>query len=194
MRLALFSLMALFAGGAGALAYSHFLGEGRALTDLQQKLATTQTDLDAARQESHQARTENDALSAQIQQLNSTKDELKKQLEEAKSSSPTVPASFGTFARGSMGDIIKSQMAQKNDERLHMLKSRLHLTPDQEATVRAAMDGESKRAEAMTSKMFSARSSIQAVSSVTRMKNRSNSLAGHPDAGTEDRLSADEDR
>jgi len=45
-------------------------------------------------------------------------------------------------------------MAQHYQEQLLLLKSRLHLTPEQEATLKVAMDNEGKRTEEMSSKMF----------------------------------------
>jgi hypothetical protein len=54
-----------------------------------------------------------------------------------------------------MAGMMKAGMAQHYEEQLLMLESRLHLTPEQIAAVKAAMDAEGKRGEEMAAKMFS---------------------------------------
>jgi hypothetical protein len=51
--------------------------------------------------------------------------------------------------------VISAGIAQHNQEQLLMLKARLHLTPEQEALVKAAMDEDSKRAQDVAAKMLS---------------------------------------
>jgi hypothetical protein len=148
-------LCCLAMGILGALGYSHYLGEGKQLADLQDELSATQASLAKVTQESHDAKSETAAMSAQIQQLSATKEDLTKQLDAQKSGAPatSIPMPPG-MNPSSMAGIMKSQFEHINETKLQLLKTRLHLTPDQEAAVRAAMDAETKRMEDMTSKMF----------------------------------------
>ena len=150
--LLLCTVAGLAIGAIGALGYSHFLGEGKQLVDLQAELSKESASLAKVTQKSQQAKTETDAMSAQIQQLTATKEDLKKQLDEVKSASAAAPASP---AANPMTDLVKAQMARQYETKLLLLKSRLHLTPEQEAAVKAAMDQEEKRTEESASKMFS---------------------------------------
>jgi hypothetical protein len=152
MRSLLLAVSCLAVGVLGALGYSHYLGEGKQLAELQDDLSAANTKLAKVTEESHQAKSETDAMSAQIQQLTSTKEDLKHQVEELKGTSSAIPA---PPASNPIGGMMKAVMARQYETKLLLLKSRLHLTPEQEAAVKAAMDEEAKRAEEMASKMFS---------------------------------------
>jgi hypothetical protein len=154
MRSALLGLLGLALGGLGALGYSHYLGEGKQLADLQGQLATTVASLTKANEETKTAKSESDALSAQVQQLSATNDKLKQQVASAAQTTAT-PAAFpiNPFG-GNMGGMVKEMMARESDAKFLLLKSRLHLTPEQETAVKAAMDEDSKRMEKMTSTML----------------------------------------
>jgi hypothetical protein len=157
MKTALLAMVCLIVGILGALGYSHYLGEGKRVAELQAALDDSNSKLAKASQDTAQAKSETDAMSAQIQQLTATKQDLTKQVDDLKSvSSAATPApdAFAIPNAGSMAGIVKSQMENQNATRLQLLKARLHLTPDQEAAVKAAMDAEEKRTEEMTSKMF----------------------------------------
>jgi cell division septum initiation protein DivIVA len=153
MRSILLALSCLVVGVLGALGYSHYLGEGKQLADLQAELDTANAKLAKVTQDSKEAKSETDAMSAQIQQLTSTKDDLQKQVDDLKTSSPAAPTPANPMV--GMAGMMKVGMAQHYEEELLMLESRLHLTPDQIAAVKAAMDAEGKRAEEMAAKMFS---------------------------------------
>jgi hypothetical protein len=155
MRSLLIALGCLAAGALGALGYSHFLGEGKQLAELQADLNDANTKLAQAAQDRQQAKTETDAMSAQIQQLVASKDDLKHQVDELKSAAPTASAPAAPNPLAGMAGMMKVGMAQHEEEQLLLLKSRLHLTPDQEAAVKAALDEEAKRGEEMAAKMFS---------------------------------------
>jgi hypothetical protein len=156
MRSAIIGVLCLVAGLAGALAYSHYFGEGRQLAQVQVELATLQGEMAKTTVSSQQAHSENEVLAAQIVQLTNTKDDLKKQLEAAQGNgAPAAPSAFpNPFANPAMAGIVKDQMAHMNDEKFRMLMSRLHLTPEQAAKVKAAMDADSKRMEAVTAKVI----------------------------------------
>jgi hypothetical protein len=158
MRTALLAVICLAVGIMGTFGYSHYLGEGKQLEDVQAELSSTKADLAKATQESHDAKSETDAMSAQIQQLTTTKQDLTHQIDDLKSAAttaatPPVPVIPG-FTGSSMAGIVKAQMENRSQAKMLLLKSRLHLTPDQEAAVQAAMDAEGKRTEEMTAKMF----------------------------------------
>ena len=153
MRSILLAVSCLLLGVLGALGYSHYLGEGKQLAQVQDELSVAQANLAKATKDGQQAKTETDAMSAQIKQLTATKDDLQKQIATTQNSAPAA-AFPNPFANPAMAGIVKEQMAHMNDDKLRMLMARLHLTPDQVAAVKAAMDAESKRTEAMTAKVM----------------------------------------
>jgi len=154
MRTLLLAVSCLALGVLGALGYSHFLGEGRQLAELQAELDASNARLNQVTQASQQAKSETSAMSAQIEQLTSSKADLQKQVDDLKSgASPNAPAQANPMA--GMAGLMKAGMAQHEEEQLLLLESRLHLTPDQIAAVKAAMDDEAKRGEEMAAKMFS---------------------------------------
>jgi len=155
MRSILLALACLAVGVLGALGYSHYLGEGKQLAEVQDDLSTAQTKLAKLAQENQQAKSETDAMTAQIQQLTATKEDLKKQVDELKSSSTAAAATPSANSMSGMAGMMKAGMTQHYQEQLLLLKSRLHLTPEQEAAVKAALDEEGKRAEEMAAKMLS---------------------------------------
>ena len=155
MRSILVGVFCLLAGALGALAYSHYLGEGQQLGDLQGQVAKLQSDLASAKNVSVLSKRENDALADQVQQLIASKSKLEKQAsDETNAPGITMPVPPG-FTSSDMAGIMKQQLAQMNDQKLRMLEMRLHLTPDQVAKIKAAMDAESERAQAMGAKMLS---------------------------------------
>jgi len=154
MRSILLALSCLALGVLGALGYSHYLGEGKQLAELQDELSAAHTNLAKVTQESQQAKSETDAMSAQIQQLTSTKEDLTRQVDELKSASSAAPAPSAPNPMAGMAGMMKAGMAQHDQEQLLLLESRLHLTPEQIVAVKAAMDEEAKRGEEMAAKMF----------------------------------------
>ncbi len=153
----LVGLACLAVGIVGALGYSHYLGEGKQLEQLQADLAAAQANVAKVTKESQDAKSETDAMSEQIKQLSATKDDLKNQVEQLKSAgaAPVAPAAPAPNPMANMAGMMKAGMAQHVEEQLLLLKSRLHLTPDQEAAVKAALEDEAKRGEEMAAKMFS---------------------------------------
>ena len=146
-------VVGLALGGSGVFAYTHFLGEGQQLVQAQSQIASTKASLTQATQDSQQLKDENTSLSSQVQQLTTRNDQLKHQIEQSPASDAAT-ASPATPAATPMAGIMKAAIAQQNQQKLLLLESRLHLTPEQDAAVKAAMDEESKRTEEMTAKMF----------------------------------------
>jgi hypothetical protein len=157
MRSAILALVGLVVGALAALGYSHFLGEGKQASDLQDQVTKLQSDLASAKSTNSLAKQENDALAGQVQQLIVSRDKLKKQLDSGGANGPSgaaAPNLSAMFGGKDMSGMIKAQTEQRNNEKLQMLISRLHLTPDQIEKIKAAMDAEAKRTEEMTAKMF----------------------------------------
>jgi hypothetical protein len=149
----LWALAGLVIGALGALGYSHYFGEGKQLAQLQAELNDANASLAKLMHDSQQAKSEANAMSDQIEQLTATKEDLTKKLDQSKTAAPTASPAFSP--RNPMGDPArrKAMFARQTEQRMLLLKSRLHLTPDQEAAVRAALDDEQKRNEAMFSRM-----------------------------------------
>jgi len=154
MRSLLLAVSCLLVGVLGALGYSHFFGEGRQLAELQAQLDASNAKLDKVTQDSQQAKSETAAMSAQIKQLTEAKDNLRKELNDLRGASPDGPAPTAANPLAGMAGMMKAGMAQHEEEQLLLLKARLHLTPEQEAQAKEAMDEEAKRGEEMAAKMF----------------------------------------
>jgi chromosome segregation ATPase len=136
----------LVIGSSGMYAYEHYLGDGQQLVQTQAQLDSANASLTKNTQDSQELKSETAALSDQVQQLSSKNDDLKNQVEELKQNSTTGGAAP---AANPMANMMQAGLEQQFRQKLLVLKSRLHLTPDQEATVTAAMDEELKRMEAM---------------------------------------------
>jgi len=158
MKSALLAVGCLLAGALVSFGYSHYLGEGKQLADLQLEVSDKAMALATAQKETQAAKSETDVMSAQIQQLTATKQDLQHQVDDLKSAAaapvaPAMPALPG-FNSASMAGIVKAQIANRNKEKFDRLVARLHLTDEQQATLKEAMDAEDKRTEEMTAKMF----------------------------------------
>jgi hypothetical protein len=136
----------LVIGSSGMYAYEHYLGDGPQLVQTQAQLDSANASLTKNTQDSQELKSETAALSDQVQQLSSKNDDLKNQVVELKQNSTTGGAAP---AANPMANMMQAGLEQQFRQKLLVLKSRLHLTPDQEATVTAAMDEELKRMEAM---------------------------------------------
>ena len=147
------TLAGLAVGVLGTFAYNTYLGDGQKLAQAETELADAKTTLVKSSQGTEQLKSESDALSTQVQQLTAHNTELKHQVDELKASSVASQAPAASDLNP-MANIIKAQTKQRYQEKLLLLKSRLNLTPEQEAAVKAAMDEEEKLTEAMASKMF----------------------------------------
>ncbi len=147
MRNPILIIVACLAGILGTLAFNHYWGEGKQLADLQEQMNAANANLARAMQDSQKVKNETDAMSAQIQQLTTTKEDLKKQVSQLKAAASTVLA---RPARSSFSDFNKAQTKSQSAAKLLALKTRLHLTPEQESAVKAAMDAFDEKTEEMT--------------------------------------------
>ncbi len=144
------TLAGLVLGTLGTLGYTHYVGAGKQLEQVQAQLATTADSLAKTSDETQQLKSETASQTAQIQQLTATNADLKRQITDLKNSPPS-PA---TPPPNPMANMMKAGLALRNQQRLLLLESRLHLTPEQITAVQAAMDEENKRMEEMTARMF----------------------------------------
>jgi hypothetical protein len=154
MRGILLAVAGLILGAVGALGYSHFLGDGRQLADAQAALAQARQAISVTAVQMKVAGTETRALSDQIDQLTASNADLKKQIDAAKTASATPPPAPAASPFGLNGAVMKMAMEQHTESELLKLKSRLHLTPEQEAAVKAALDAEGQRGQDMAAKMM----------------------------------------
>jgi hypothetical protein len=156
MRNAILGIVAgLIVGTACALAYSHYLGEGQELADLQAQLTKLKAELATEKDAAKLAKTENNALTEQVQQLVASKDQAQNQ--DAQPQPQQGPPGVALpFLKGSpILGIVKASLTHMSDARLQMLIARLHLTPDQVSKIKAAMDSATQQAQDTAAKMFS---------------------------------------
>src|SRR5258708_38191223 len=82
----------LFLGTVGGLAYSHYLGDGSLLTDLQSQLDAANASLAKLKDDKQQLSKETSGVSDQVDQLEASNADLRKQLDELKSAPPATNA------------------------------------------------------------------------------------------------------
>jgi Spy/CpxP family protein refolding chaperone len=150
------TLAGLAIGTVSALAYSHYLGDGKLLADLQAQLDTANANLAKAAQDKKLLTNETSGVSDQIDHLVASNEELKRQLDDAKNAPATTvaappinPAMLASVMMGMMrGGGFQSQ------QRMFLLQSRLKLTPDQAAKIKAAMDADAKQRQDIGRQLF----------------------------------------
>ena len=151
MRNAILGTVAgLVLGTAGALAYSHYLGDGQLLADLQAKLDAANASLAKAAQEKQLLAKENSSVSDQVDHLLAANGELKHQLDSAqKPATPDATPAINLKAFAGM-----MQGGRQGQQRMFLLQSRLHLTADQATAIKAAMDADAKTRREVMQQMF----------------------------------------
>lgn len=154
MRNAILGTIAgLVVGTVGALAYSHYLGDGALLADLQARLDAANASLAKANSETKDLNQETSGVSDQVNQLQAANDELKKELDDAKKGTPTQP----TINPAVLADMLRGMMRGgqfQNSQRLFLLQTRLKLTPEQNAAIKAAMDKDAEARRDIMRQMF----------------------------------------
>ena len=135
----------LVLGSVGALAYSHYLGDGSLLADLQDKLDAANASLAALKTDKQQLSTETTGVSAQVDELSASNADLRKQVDALKAAPPTAaPLNPATLAGMIMGMMRGGGGPFQAQQRLFVMQKRLNLTPDQTAKIKAAMDADNK--------------------------------------------------
>jgi Spy/CpxP family protein refolding chaperone len=148
------TLAGLAIGTVSALAYSHYLGDGKLLADLQSQLDAANASLAKLSQDKKQLTSETTGVSDQVDQLVASNEDLKRQLDEAKKAPPVVtapPVNPMTLA-GIMAGMFRG--GYQNQQKLSILQSRLHLTAEQTAAIKAAMDADNKARRSVMQQMF----------------------------------------
>jgi hypothetical protein len=148
------TIVGLAVGTVGALAYTHYLGDGKLLSDLQSQLDAANAKLANLSQAKDQLQRENTGISSQVDQLIDTNATLKKQLDGAKTEpTETVASQVNPMALiGTIRGMMRAGM--QGQARMLLLQTRLHLTPDQSAKIKAAMDADGKARRELMQQMF----------------------------------------
>jgi len=145
----------LILGTAGALAYSHYVGDGQLLASLQAQLDAAKAALAKAEQDKKQLTQETSGISDQIDALQKSNDDLKKQLASggtAPAPAAAAPPAINPLALAGM--VMGMRGGFQTQQQLLLLKTRLHLTPEQEAKIKAAMETEAQARRAVMQQMF----------------------------------------
>jgi hypothetical protein len=134
-------------GTLGALAYSHYLGDGSLLAGLQSQLDAATADLAKLKTDRQQLSKETSGVSDQVDQLEASNADLRKQLDEVKSAPPSTnaaPLNPATLTGMLMGMMRGGGGPFQAQQRLFVMQSRLKLTAEQSATIKAALDADQK--------------------------------------------------
>jgi hypothetical protein len=150
------TLAGLAVGTLTALAYSHFLGDGKVLADLQAELDSANADLAKLKKDKQNLSKETTGVSDQVDELASSNAELRKQLDDLKNA-PAPEATMQPLNPVTLAGLVAGMFRGGNfqaQQRMFLLKTRLKLTPDQEATVKAAMDADQKARRELGRQIF----------------------------------------
>jgi Spy/CpxP family protein refolding chaperone len=149
------TIAGLAVGMVGALAYSHYLGDGSLVADLQAQLDAANADLAKAKNDKQQLSKETSGATDQVDQLASSNADLRKQLDDLKNAAPAAaaPAVNPVTLAGMMAGMFRGGGFQ-GQQRMFLLQNRLHLTPDQAAAIKAAMDADGKARRDMGRQLF----------------------------------------
>jgi hypothetical protein len=153
------ALLGTFAGLAigtiGALAYSHYLGDGKLLADLQAQLDEAKASLAKTAKDKQLQAKETSGVSDQIDHLVASNEDLKRQLDDLKKTPApgvTAPAINPMTLASMMSGMMRGGL--QGQQRMLLLQSRLHLTPEQQATIKAAMDADNQARRGVMQQMF----------------------------------------
>jgi hypothetical protein len=156
------TIVGLALGTVGALAYSHYLGDGKLLADLQAQLDAANANLAKIADDKKQLAQETTGVSSQVDQLQADNADLRKQVQDLKSGAPSAEATpapadqqqqnLTALARVMMGAFRGGN--NNPQQRMLLLKTRLKLTPDQEAQIKAAMDADNQKRRELMQQMF----------------------------------------
>jgi Spy/CpxP family protein refolding chaperone len=140
----------LIIGTAGALAYSHYLGDGGRLADLQAQLDAANAKLQKSEADKKLLAQQNNDESDQVNQLVASNEALKKQVAnpgDAPTASAAPAPTPSLFDPNLMNGIIAAMRGGRGgfrspEQRMLLLQKRLNLTSDQQAKIKAAMDAD----------------------------------------------------
>jgi len=151
------SVAGLLVGTAGALAYSHFAGDGNAVADLQSKLDDANAKLAKAQADAKFLREQNNSETEQLNQVLASKQQAAST--DTGGATTVAPAAAGNpLTIGGMAitpDMVRGFMAMMGrggpgggfrspEQRAFLLQSRLKLDPNQAKALKDAMDADQK--------------------------------------------------
>src|ERR1700682_2748752 len=111
MRNAILGTVAgLLLGMVGALAYSHYLGDGQLLADLQAQLDDANARMAKADQDRSQLAKQTSGESEQVDQLAASNEDLKKQLAEVKGSNAAPAAAAPQINPATLAGMMMGMM------------------------------------------------------------------------------------
>lgn len=149
------TIAGLALGTIGALAYSHFLGDGSLLASLQAQLEAANASLAKATQDKKQLAQETTGMSDQVDELVKSNEDLKHQLEDSKKAGDPAatqqqinPAMLAAMIMGMGRGGLQVQ------QRMFLLKTRLHLTQEQASAIQAAMQADATQRRELMRQMF----------------------------------------
>ena len=143
-------------GTIGALAYTHIVADQQ-LAELQAQLDAANAKLTKTNQDRQQLASETSSVSDQIDALQASNDDLKKQLSEAKAAAAVTevapapeinPLTLGEMMRGMMRGNFQG------NQRLFLLQTRLHLSPEQANAIKTAMQADARARGEIMRQMF----------------------------------------
>ena len=134
------------------MAYSHYLGDGSLLTDLQTQLTEVNGKLQKSEADRKFLAEQNKCSSDQLDSLVSSNEQLKKQLAggtpatDTAAAAPATPTISPDLIRGLMGMMRGGGPGgfRSPEQRMFLLQSRLKLDPDQAKAIKAAMDADNQ--------------------------------------------------
>jgi uncharacterized membrane protein YgcG len=157
MRNAILGTIAgLAVGTVGALAYSHYLGDGSLLAGLQSQLDAANAKMASLAADKDQLKRETSGISSQVDELSSSNQALRQQLDDSKKGAPATAAAAPALNPMTLGAMMMGAMrgGMQGRQRMLILQSRLHLTPDQATAIKDAMDADNKARRDLMGQMF----------------------------------------
>lgn len=157
MRNAILGTIAgLAIGTVGALAYSHYLGDGKLLDDVQAQLDAANASLAKITKDKQQLAKGTTGASDEVDQLQASNADLKKQLDDLKNAEPAAPTNPAmnpaALARMMMGMMRGGNFGTQ--QRMFLLQNRLKLTPAQASAIKAAMEADAQKQRELGRAMF----------------------------------------
>jgi hypothetical protein len=149
-RVLIAAIISMGVGIGGTVAYSHFFGADQAITENRAQLLNLEASLQAEKKTTEQLRSEKSAAEQQLEKLRAELDQQLAKAVEIKNTPPNPPPEKSQF----LNNIVKGQLAHLNDNKLLALKSRLHMSPEQEAQIKEILAQEAERNEVMTKRIL----------------------------------------
>jgi hypothetical protein len=132
-------------GVAGALAYSHDFGDGKLLADLQAQLDDAKARLAKSEADKKLLQEQATGEGDQLTQLVTSNESLKKQLAsqgQTPVAAPVATPALNPALIGAIMGMMRGGPGRSPEQRMFLMQTRLKLSPDQSAKIKAAMDAD----------------------------------------------------